>query len=107
MPEVRSHRFDKELERDSYFEFFVDGKLVPAREGETVATAMIAAGLLTARITASTEERRGYYCGMGICWESTSWSLEDGERPYLHDPRTPRLSASGNAGGCRRRWSGP
>lgn len=78
MPEVRGHRIDKGLDRESYFEFFVDGKPVPAREGETVAAAMIAAGLLASRITASTGERRGYYCGMGLCWDCVM--VVDGQR---------------------------
>ena len=78
MSEVRAHRFDKELERNSQLEFFVDGKPVPALEGETVAAAMIAAGLLTSRFTASKGERRGYYCGMGVCWECVM--VVDGQR---------------------------
>lgn len=78
MPEVRGHRFDKELERDCFFLFFVDGRPIPAREGETVAAAMIAAGLLSSRITAAAGERRGYYCGMGVCWECVM--VVDGQR---------------------------
>jgi len=86
MPENRGRRCDKELERDRSFEFFVDGKPVPAREGETVAAAMIAAGLHSSSITVA-GEGRGYYCGMGVCWECVM--VVDGRRSV----RTCKTSA--------------
>ena len=78
MPDARGYRFDRQVVEDRKFEFFVDGKPVPAREGETVAAAMIAAGLCSSRITSGTGEERGYYCGMGVCWECVM--VVDGRR---------------------------
>ena len=51
------------------FTFFVDGQPLPACAGETVATALLAAGTRTLRRTAKRDEPRGLYCVMGVCWE--------------------------------------
>jgi len=45
-----------------------DGRPVAALEGETVAAALSAAGILTLRQTAS-GQNRGLHCGMGACWD--------------------------------------
>ena len=45
-----------------------DSRPVPALEGETVAAALSARGILGLRTTRS-GHRRGVYCGMGICFE--------------------------------------
>lgn len=47
----------------------VDGKEVPARAGESVAAAMLAAGLVRFRDTAVSGAARGPYCMMGACFE--------------------------------------
>jgi aerobic-type carbon monoxide dehydrogenase small subunit (CoxS/CutS family) len=49
--------------------FFVDGRPVEACPGETIATALLAAGTRTLRRTAGRGEPRGLYCVMGVCWE--------------------------------------
>lgn len=46
----------------------VDGRSVPAHPGETVATALLAAGITTFRRTAAGEPR-GPFCHMGVCFE--------------------------------------
>jgi succinate dehydrogenase/fumarate reductase-like Fe-S protein len=51
------------------FTFFVDAEPVPACAGETIATALLAAGARTLRRTAKRREPRGLYCVMGVCWE--------------------------------------
>ena len=51
------------------FEMIVDGERVAAREGETVAAALVAAGRLTLRHTARGDRPRGMYCGIGLCHE--------------------------------------
>jgi len=45
----------------------VDGKLVSAIEGEPIASALIAAGIMTFRKTRIRKEPRGYFCGIGLC----------------------------------------
>jgi len=45
----------------------VDGKPVKAREGETIAAALHAAGLRVNRYTQKRKEPRGLFCGIGQC----------------------------------------
>jgi sarcosine oxidase subunit alpha len=47
----------------------VDGEAVPARAGESVAAAMLAAGLLRFRDTPATGAARGPFCMMGVCFD--------------------------------------
>lgn len=49
--------------------FTVDGESLDALEGQTVASALLAAGLKATRWTARYGEPRGVYCGMGVCYE--------------------------------------
>lgn len=44
-----------------------DGKDIPAREGETVAAALLASGVRTFRYTNKRGEPRGVFCGIGQC----------------------------------------
>ncbi len=45
----------------------VDGDPIPAREGEPIAAAIIAAGRLKLRHTRKSGEPRGVFCGIGRC----------------------------------------
>lgn len=47
----------------------VDGKAISAGEGDTVAAAMLAAGLSHCRTTPVTGAPRAPYCLMGVCFE--------------------------------------
>lgn len=47
---------------------FHDGKPIPAREGQSVAEALLDAGVDTFRITRS-RAPRGPFCNMGVCFE--------------------------------------
>jgi predicted molibdopterin-dependent oxidoreductase YjgC len=47
----------------------VDGKPVVAFEGETVAGVLLAIGHIASRTSPIRSEARGYYCGMGACWD--------------------------------------
>lgn len=49
------------------FEF--KGVSVPAREGDTVAAALLAAGHSVFRATPVSGEARGPYCMMGVCFD--------------------------------------
>ncbi len=52
----------------SEFEIEVDGRAAPARAGDTVAAALVRAGISTFRYT-ERGRPRGLFCGMGVCFE--------------------------------------
>jgi len=56
------------LERGRLISITVDGVPLDGYEGETVATAIMATGDLALRRTEAGSER-GYFCGMGVCFE--------------------------------------
>ena len=70
MKEARvSTRIGDLAQRGRPLTIYVDGQLWSAYPGETVAGTLIAAGRLHFRRTSDRHEWRGYYCGMGVCWE--------------------------------------
>jgi sarcosine oxidase subunit alpha len=58
-----------ELQRGRLLKINVDGNPVEAYEGETVAAALLSAGISTFRLSHNHKQPRGIYCGMGICYE--------------------------------------
>jgi hypothetical protein len=67
MSVTRSGRIGKSTAREKPFRFTVDGAPVEAYPGETIATALLAAGRRTARRTAHRGEPRGVFCAIGVC----------------------------------------
>ena len=57
------------IERGKKIQVIVDDKRIEAFEGETVAAALLTAGITTFRHSQKNKEPRGLYCGMGICYE--------------------------------------
>ena len=55
------------VERGTPFRFTVDGEPIEAYPGETIATALLAAGRRIARRTARRGAPRGLFCGVGVC----------------------------------------
>jgi hypothetical protein len=53
---------------ESAFQFFFDGRAIAAREGQSVAAALIAAGERCLRIDEAGQPK-GAVCGIGACWE--------------------------------------
>lgn len=53
---------------DQHFNIEVNGRTIPVQNGQTVAAALIAAGIIIFRRTQSGAPR-GLYCGMGVCFE--------------------------------------
>ncbi len=45
----------------------MDGNKIPAVEGETIAAALLAAGIRVNRYTQKRHEPRGLFCGIGQC----------------------------------------
>ncbi|MEO8083379.1 MAG: (2Fe-2S)-binding protein [Ardenticatenales bacterium] len=62
-------RIDDGIERGRAVEIIVDGAPIDAFEGESIAAALFAAGVRTLRHTARRGAPRGFYCGMGVCFE--------------------------------------
>ena len=50
------------------FNIEINGREIATRSGQTVAAAMITAGIVTFRRLAD-DEPRGLFCGMGICFD--------------------------------------
>ncbi len=51
------------------FDISVNGKSIPAYPGETVAGALLAAGINIFRKTYEGDRGRGQFCGMGVCYD--------------------------------------
>ncbi|MCZ6627823.1 MAG: (2Fe-2S)-binding protein [SAR324 cluster bacterium] len=62
-----SGRIDDGVERGAALHFQFEGKRIPAYQGETVAAALLAAGIRGLRRAEGGP--RGLFCGMGICFE--------------------------------------
>ena len=70
MKEARgSARIGDPAHRGRPLAIYVDGQPWSVYPGETIASALVAAGRLHLRKTSDRQEWRGYYCGMGVCWE--------------------------------------
>ena len=52
-----------------WVEIHIDGQPTQAREGESVAAALLAAGLRSCRTTPISGAPRAPYCMMGVCFE--------------------------------------
>lgn len=64
---VKQHPILSSLDSIPMVEIIVDGAVVPAREGEPIAAALMAAGRLKLRHTHKTGSPRGVFCGIGRC----------------------------------------
>jgi predicted molibdopterin-dependent oxidoreductase YjgC len=53
---------------ESVFDIEVDGQPIPARQGQTLAAALLAAGRRAWRWTPG-GAARGMFCGMGVCFD--------------------------------------
>ncbi len=62
-------RLDRDLRQGDPIRLIVDGKIVQAFRGETVAAALLASGLRAFRTTARAHAPRAAFCGMGVCFE--------------------------------------
>jgi len=67
------------MARGDALTIYFDGRPIQGYEGETLASVMLAGGILTFRKTMREEAPRGFFCGMGICNECLV-ELEDGTR---------------------------
>jgi predicted molibdopterin-dependent oxidoreductase YjgC len=72
--------------RGARVDIVVDGRPVEAYAGESVAAALLAAGIRTFRTTDRREASRSYYCGMGVCHDCLV-TVDD--VPYVRACQTP------------------
>jgi predicted molibdopterin-dependent oxidoreductase YjgC len=56
------------LNNIQHFNIEIDGRIYPAKQGDTVAAVLISAGIFTMRRSLN-GSARGLYCGMGVCFE--------------------------------------
>ena len=68
---MKDYRVRRGVERGKKFDIEVDGQRIAAYEGETVAAALLAAGKIITNHTPIKKERRGIYCGIGLCYSCT------------------------------------
>lgn len=67
---LSSHPFLAEkMSRQRKIKIFVNNQPFDAREGESLAAALWANGLISIRHTIKSGEDRGMYCGIGHCYE--------------------------------------
>lgn len=65
----RSRRLAGNVERGRAIQLKVDGQLIPAYEGETVAAALLAAGRRIFRHRVPGGDPKGIFCGIGMCFD--------------------------------------
>ena len=64
---ISTHPILGSYEKGALIEFTLDGRTMTGFEGEPVAAALWAAGVMTHRHTAKTGEPRGLFCAIGRC----------------------------------------
>ncbi len=57
------------IQRGQSVTVFVNGQALTAFRGETIAAMLLAAGIRIFRHTGKTNQPRGIFCGMGICYD--------------------------------------
>jgi sarcosine oxidase subunit alpha len=57
------------VQRGNLVKIKVDGKSLDAYEGETIAAALVAAGIYIFHLSLKNKEPRSMYCGMGACMD--------------------------------------
>jgi aerobic-type carbon monoxide dehydrogenase small subunit (CoxS/CutS family) len=66
---VTAQRVDGDVARGRALEIAIDGEMVQCFEGETLAAAMLTARGPIARTSSRLGKPRGFYCGIGVCFE--------------------------------------
>lgn len=68
---MEANRRTSDGRRGRPIQFEMDGVPVQAYEGETILAALVAAGHRVLRHTARRGTPRGFFCGMGVCFDCT------------------------------------
>jgi predicted molibdopterin-dependent oxidoreductase YjgC len=75
------------------FTIDVDGRAIPALEGDTVLTAMMTSGAHV-RVSEFGPDRRAGFCVMAACQDCWVWTVEGGRLRACSTPATPGLRLS-------------
>ena len=67
MSRIENHIILGDLEQKKEVQIIVDGKPIPAVEGEPILAALLASGIKVANISPKQHEPRGDVCGIGRC----------------------------------------
>lgn len=67
MSRIENHIILGDLEEKKMVTIIVDGKEIPAEEGEPILSALLASGIKVSNISPKHHEPRGYFCGIGRC----------------------------------------
>jgi hypothetical protein len=59
----------KKIERGKPISIMVNGEAIEAFHGESIAAAMLASGRRAFRHTVKEKQARGFFCGMGMCFD--------------------------------------
>ena len=86
MDRIENHPILGETPKRKKVTFSYDGKLLEGYEGEPIATALKAAGVMAHRYTAKTHEPRGVFCAIGRCTDCVM--IVDG-KPNIRTCITP------------------
>lgn len=69
MPQTEPDQRTPQIARGAAFTVEVDGRALPAYQGESVLGVLWAAGIRCLRLTPLKKEPRGFLCGMGTCFD--------------------------------------
>ena len=83
---IYEHPILGEMEEKKPVTIYYDGKPITAREGDMVASALMAAGIRSFRYTKRNHEPRGVFCAIGRCTDCMM--IVDG-RPNVRTCVTP------------------
>ena len=67
MSRIDNHIILGDREAKKEVTIIVDGKKIPAVEGEPILASLLAAGINVSNISPKKHEPRGYFCGIGRC----------------------------------------
>ena len=67
MSRIEHHMILGDREEGKEVTIIVDGKPIPAVEGEPILASLLAAGIQVSNISPKRHEPRGYFCGIGRC----------------------------------------
>lgn len=83
---VVNHPVLGELQERRQVDFYFNDQIFQAYEGDTIASALMAAGVKTLRHHEESGEGRGVYCNIGHCFECR---VQVGERKIVRACLTP------------------
>ncbi len=91
-------RVTRGIDRGEAFEIEVDGAAVTAYPGESLAAVLFAAALRVLGERSGGARSRGYFCGMGLCWECLVTVEGQASRACMTEARPGLRVTTGHGG---------